>query len=160
VSRPEGTERAQESRGKATVQQLMSILRSGLSLYTQVYAYEDQIDTMKRVVSPPPVTTTWTVDPPLILGPGRGHRDRIEARREHWTFKGMTAGREKSYVISPFGCIYMYYLGHLPMSHPLANVSTIFVSIIPTYRCDGWHTSINATLPFLGPRRHVENLKR
>jgi hypothetical protein len=44
--------------------QIMSILRSLQSLYTQVYAYEDQIGTMHRVVSRPPVTTTWTVVPP------------------------------------------------------------------------------------------------
>ena len=47
----------------------MSIVRRGLSSDTQVYAYEDQIDTMQRVVSPPLATTTWTVVPPLILGP-------------------------------------------------------------------------------------------
>jgi hypothetical protein len=49
----------------------MSILRSLQSLYTQVYAYEDQIGAMHRVpvVSRPLVTTTWTVVPPLILGP-------------------------------------------------------------------------------------------
>ena len=39
----------------------MSILRSVQSLYTQVCAYEDQIGTTQCVVSPPPVTTTWTV---------------------------------------------------------------------------------------------------
>jgi len=39
----------------------MSILRSVQLLYTQVYAYEDQIGTTQCVVSPPPLTTTWNV---------------------------------------------------------------------------------------------------